>query len=98
QFPELMESEAKVEARVRREMERFTAVWEKIHKDLGALIIQNNFDLPGLRPLGNLEASELYGRVNFLQRLNAEFASYARNHSRFLISDILYLSAQVGMD
>ena len=29
-------------------------------------------------------------------RLNAEFAKYARNHSRFLINDILYLSAQVG--
>ena len=29
-------------------------------------------------------------------RLNAEFANYARNHSRFLINDILYLSAQVG--
>ena len=35
--------------------------------------------------------------MNFLLRLNAEFASYARNHSRFLINDILYLSAQVGL-
>ena len=98
QFPELMEPEAKVEERVHQEMERFRALWERIHKDLGALIIQNNFDLPGLRPLGNLEASEPHGRVNFLLRLNAEFASYARHHSRFLINDILYLSAQVGLE
>ena len=34
--------------------------------------------------------------MNFVLRLNAEFANYARNHSRFLINDILYLSAQVG--
>ena len=97
QFPDLMENEAEIEARVIREMARFESMWKKLHEGLGTLIIQNNFDLPRLRPLGNLEASELFGRVNFLLRLNAEFAKYARNHSRFLINDILYLSAQVGL-
>jgi FkbH-like protein len=98
QFPELMEPEAEVERRVQREMARFESFWEKIHTELGAVIIQNNFDLPHLRPLGNLEASESFSRVNFLLRLNAEFAKYARSHSRFLINDILYLSAQVGLN
>ena len=97
QFPELMEGAVEVESRVRREMARFESMWEKLHAGLGSLIIQNNFDLPRLRPLGNLEASESFGRVSFLLRLNTEFASYARNHSRFLINDILYLSAQVGL-
>jgi len=96
EFPELLEGEAEVEQRVRREMARFQSLWEKIHTGLGAIIIQNNFDLPQLRPLGNLEASQSFGRVNFVLRLNAEFAKYARNHSRFLINDILYLSAQLG--
>ena len=98
QFPELMEAETEVENRVRRETARFESLWEKIHSELGALIIQNNFDLPRLRPLGNSEAIESSCRVNFLLRLNAEFASYARKHSRFLINDILYLSAQVGLE
>ncbi len=97
QFPGLMEPEAEVEQRVRHEIARFEVLWEKIHTELGALIVQNNFDLPHLRPLGNLEASESFSRVNFLLRLNAEFAKYARNHSRFLINDIHYLSAQVGL-
>ena len=97
QFPGLLDAEDEVENRVRHEMARFESLWEKIHKELGALIIQNNFDLPRLRPLGNLEAYQSFGRVNFLLRLNAEFAGYARNHSRFLINDILYLSAQVGL-
>jgi len=95
-FPELLEAEGEVEQRVHREMARFESLWEKIHTELGALIIQNNFDLPCLRPLGNLEASESFGRVNFVLRLNAELAKYARAHSRFLINDILYLSTQVG--
>jgi FkbH-like protein len=98
QFPELLESEAEIEERVRQEFDRFEAIWEKIETKLGALIIQNNFDLPPLRPLGNLEASTACGRVNFLMRLNAKFANYARTHSRFLIHDIQYLSAQVGLN
>ena len=96
EFPELLESEATVEDRIRREMARFESLWEKIHSQLGAVIIQNNFDLPRLRPLGNLEASESFGCINFAMRLNAEFAKYARSHSRFQINDIHYLSAQVG--
>jgi len=98
QFPELMEAEGEVEQRVRREVARFESLWEKIDSEVGALVIQNNFDLPRLRPLGNLEALESFGRVNFLMRLNCEFAAYARKHSRFLINDILYLSAQVGLE
>jgi FkbH-like protein len=96
EFPALLESEAEVEARIRREMAKFESLWEKIHKDLGAVIIQNNFDLPGLRSMGNLEASENFGSVNFVMRLNAEFANYARKHPHVRINDILYLSAQVG--
>jgi FkbH-like protein len=98
QFPELMTAEGEVEQHAEREANRFASLWEKIHTELGSLVIQNNFDLPSHRPLGNLEASESSGRVNFLQKLNAMFASYARSHSRFLINDILYLSAQVGLD
>jgi FkbH-like protein len=98
EFPEFLEAEPAVEARARREMARFEALWEKIESGLGALIIQNNFDLPCLRPLGNLEASEASSRVNFLLRLNAGFAAHARSHARFLINDILYLSAQAGLE
>ncbi len=98
QFPELLENDERVEQRVKEEAARFEALWEGIHAQFGAIIIQNNFDLPRLRPLGNLEASESYSRVNFLMRLNAEMAAYARQHSNFLITDIHYLSAQVGLD
>jgi FkbH-like protein len=97
EFPHLLESAADVDERVEREMVRFRAIWEKIHAGLGSLIIQNNFDLPRVRLLGNLEASVPYGRTSFLTRLNEEFAAYARNHSRFLVNDIHYLSAQVGL-
>ena len=98
QFPDLLEDEAQVEERVEAEMARFTQLWEKVHSELSALILQNNFDLPNLRLLGNIEAAQSFGRVNFLMRLNAEFARYARSHSRLLISDIHYLAAETGLD
>src|SRR6202050_3233554 len=56
EFPGLLETEVEVEGRVRREMARFESLWAKIYAELGAVIIQNNFDFPHLRPLGNLEA------------------------------------------
>jgi len=96
-FPDLLQPEAEVVELARAEMARFEAFWRKIHEDLGAIVIQNNFDLPRSRPLGNIEAAESYGRVNFLLRLNAGFARHAATHSRFLIDDILYLSAQAGL-
>ena len=98
EYPELLDSPRDAEDRVRKELTRFESLWEKIHIGLSAVIIQNNFDLPRLRPLGNLEASQSSGRVNFLLKLNAEFVSYAQNHTRFLINDILYLSAEVGLN
>ncbi len=97
EFPELLETAEQVEQRLHREVDRFKTIWQKIHTQFGAVIVQNNFDLPHLRPLGNLDATESYGRVNFLMRLNAEFAAYARSHQHFLINDIHYLSAQVGL-
>lgn len=96
--PELLENPLEIENRVQRELTRFEAIWEKLHTRLGATIIQNNFDLPRQRPLGNLEATQAFGRISFLMRLNAEFAGYARSHSRFLINDIMYLSAEVGLN
>ena len=97
QFPQLLQADDDVEELVRREMDKFERLWEKIHTQFGSLIIQNNFDLPSLRPLGNLEASEPSGRLHFLLRLNSEFARYAHVHSKFLINDIHYLSARVGL-
>jgi FkbH-like protein len=97
-FPELLAAEEQVEELVHGEMKRFGRFWDTIHNELNAMVVQNNFDFPRSRPLGNLEASESFGRIHFLQRLNAEFARYARQHSRFSINDIMYLSAQVGLE
>lgn len=97
-LPVPLQPEAEITEMLRSEMQRFQSVWEAIGRNTGAWIVQSNFDLPRLRPLGNLEASEPFGRLNYLQRLNAEFARYARKNERLLINDVCYLSAQIGLD
>jgi FkbH-like protein len=97
-WPELMDSEETICERVRQEMGSFITLWEAINSKLSAVVIQNNFDLPQLRPLGNLESFEASGRINFLMRLNTAFSAYVREHPHILINDILYLSAKVGLD
>ena len=80
-----------------KELNRFRTLWSEIQRKYGCTIIQNNFDLPALRPLGNLEAGSPSGRVAFLNRLNAEFARQAAADPKLRIHDIHSLSAEIGL-
>lgn len=95
--PKIFDSEEKVAQSLQEEMDRYRAIWSKLSNELQCLVIQNNFDLPPTRSLGGLDATELYGKTNFLLRLNLEFARAARHHPGIIIHDIHYLSACIGL-
>ncbi len=95
--PPVGASTEEVETDVQEEVGRFRALWAELERKYGCMIIQNNFDLPALRPLGNLEAGTPYGRVAFINRLNAEFARLAALNPKLVIHDIHSLSAEVGL-
>ena len=97
-FPELTDSPEEVQEKLESEYQRFVSVWESLARKYHCTIIQNNFDFPYYRLLGNKDAADIHGRVNFLTRLNLKFAEYADSHSTFLIHDLNYLSAQYGLD
>jgi FkbH-like protein len=97
-LPYLFDPAEKVEQCLNAEMDRYQAIWSKLTDDLGALVIQNNFDLPPTRSLGGLDSTELFGKTNFIMRMNLEFAAAARQNSRLIINDINYLSALIGLD
>lgn len=69
----------------------------KIEPGIHLPIIQNNFEYPYFRLLGNQDASNIHGRTNFISRLNQKFYDYAQHHSNFFINDINYLSANYGL-
>lgn len=75
----------------------FEVMWEKINGSFGSVIIQNNFEQPFFRLMGNKDASDIHGFINFAARLNMKFYEYAENNQSFFINDINYLSADYGL-
>ena len=52
------------------EYAHFEAMWRKITETYGCPIIQNNFEQPFYRLLGNRDAWDVRGKCNFVSRLN----------------------------
>lgn len=97
-LPEILESYDSVEQKLQAEYSRFEQMWSSISEKFGCAIIQNNFELPSTRLMGNREVGCDYGAIDFLTRLNVKFYDYARNHKNFYINDINYVSASFGLD
>ncbi len=97
-FPNINEDSASVEAKLNEEYRRFEELWNRVSEVYHCVIIQNNFELPFFRLLGNKDASDCHGRMNFITRLNQRFYEYAQIHDNFFIHDILYEQASYGLD
>ena len=97
-FPSVSEEPEAADAHVENEFSRFKQLWEKIRERYGCIIIQNNFEYPSFRLLGNSDATDPRGRVSFVNRLNRKFADYSCAHADLHIQDINYLSACFGLD
>jgi FkbH-like protein len=81
---------------LQNEITRFEAIWQALSK-YGCAIIQNNFDLPMHRVLGNLDCYHEHGRTYLINRLNLAFANFAIHQPNLYINDINYLSSWIGL-
>lgn len=79
-------------------VKKFEGLWNHIKEVYHCPIIQNNFELPFYRLMGNRDAADYRGRVNFITRLNLAFYDYAEEHDNFFIHDLNYESASYGLD
>ncbi|MBO5166190.1 MAG: HAD family hydrolase [Lachnospiraceae bacterium] len=98
EYPVAADSAADVEDLLDKSYEHFRVMWDKLRETYHCPVIQNNFEYPYYRLLGNKEASDIHGRISFLNRLNEKFYGYARENANFYINDIQYLSACYGLD
>ena len=98
QYPQLSMSEAEVDALLEADYDHYLKLWGKIENTYHCAVIQNNFEYPFYRLLGNADGTDIHGRVSYINRLNERFAGYAREHKDFFIQDINYLSAAYGLD
>ncbi len=87
-----------VDAGFGTELERFRQMWDSIEKRFSCPVIQNNFELPFYRVMGNSEATSPFGTVNFVTRLNMAFYAEAQKRSGFYINDINWLSSVYGLE
>ena len=93
-YPSLDEN---VENLLKTEYEKYRGIWESIKNRYHCPIIQNNFELPYYRLMGNKEVSDVHGKVNFITRLNLMMDEYAQENENFYICDINYISADYGL-
>ena len=97
-WPEPTDTAEQVDALLEQEYGRFAAMWDKLRETYKCPIIQNNFEYPFFRLMGNQDASNIHGRVNFVTRLNMKFCEYAQTHDEFYIHDINYLAGDYGLE
>ncbi|WP_022772713.1 HAD-IIIC family phosphatase [Butyrivibrio sp. AE2015] len=101
-FPTMDDSAEAVEEKLQKTYQHFETMWKKLSDTYHCPIIQNNFEAPFYRLLGNRDFFDVHGRLSFINRLNEKFAEYARKASdsaeSFFINDINYLSSCYGLD
>ncbi|MCD7726191.1 MAG: HAD-IIIC family phosphatase [Clostridiales bacterium] len=97
-FPSPTDSEAQVEDMLARQYGHFQVMWDKLADKYHCPVIQNNFEYPFYRILGNRDAFDIHGRICFINRLNELFYGYAREHQNFYINDMNYMASAYGLD
>jgi len=97
EYPQMTDSPDAVKAMLDKEFDRFKQMWQVLNSRFNCPIIQNNFEMPLFRLLGNKDCSDYRGRSNFISRLNSMFYEYSQNNGSFYINDINYISASYGL-
>ena len=91
------DSDVAAEEKLAAEVLRWQSFWDACCS-MGAIVIQNNFEFPNVRVMGSFEAVDRRGAVRFVRRMNEALARYAEAHRGFLVNDINYLAAELGLD
>lgn len=96
-FPTTADTPAQVDEMLENEYARFETMWQALARKFSCPVIQNNFDRPNYRLMGNRDVWDVRGRTNFISRLNQKFYAYAAAHEDFYINDLDYLASDYGL-
>ncbi len=96
-YPTAADSKEAVSGLLEAEYQKFEQMWQKISDTYHCPIIQNNFEMPFYRIMGNKDCCDYRGRSNFVNRLNEKFYEYAEKTEGFYINDIHFISASYGL-
>ncbi|MCQ2522954.1 MAG: HAD-IIIC family phosphatase [Lachnospiraceae bacterium] len=96
-YPNLSSSKEDVEALLKAEMDKFSGMWKHLKEKYKCPIIQNNFDYPYYRLMGNKDSYDFHGHTYFVNRLNQAFTEFAADFEGLYICDLNYISADYGL-
>jgi len=82
-YPSITDSEQEICDMMKEEYRQFESMWQSLFNKYQCTIIQNNFEMPKYRLLGNKDASDSHGKINYITRLNAMFYEYAQKNDAF---------------
>ena len=97
-YPVFDDGKEQVSEKLSSQYRHFEVMWDKLAQSYHCPVIQNNFEYPGYRLMGNRDAVDIHGRIAFINRLNLMFAEYAQGHENFYLNDINYVAASYGLD
>lgn len=89
---------AEIDAALDERYARLEQMWKALADKFHCPIIQNNFEMPYYRLLGNRDVYDLHGLTSFVNRLNDRIYAYARENDSFFVNDINWLSANIGLE
>lgn len=98
EMPQVGDSKETVDKKFIDCKEYFLHLWTNLERTYNCTIIQNNFELPFYRLLGNQDSVYYYGFTNFIMRLNLFVSEYAAERNQFFVHDINYEAATMGID
>ena len=98
EYPTMTHNKEDVAGMLHDQYNHFHVMWDKLFQKFNCPIIQNNFEYPHYRLMGNKEATDVHGKIHYVNQLNEKFYEFARKNENFYINDINYLSSCYGLD
>ncbi len=96
-FPSVKDDKNKIDLLLENEFNKYVELWVNLKDKFSCPIIQNNFDPPPYRLLGNKDSSDIHGRLYFINKLNDKISEYAQTHDNLFICDLNYIASDFGL-
>lgn len=96
-FPKIGDNDETIHKIFQAEKDKWNSIWKALTTKLNTIIIQNNFEFPQYRFIGNSAATENTGNVKFIRQLNAFFSTINKDYPNVYINDINYISSEIGL-
>ncbi|OUR98838.1 hypothetical protein A9Q84_05340 [Halobacteriovorax marinus] len=86
-----------LEELIEQELGKYISMWDALQAKFNCPVVQNNFELPMHREMGNLDRTHSQGRSNFVSKINQSFVEEISKRKNIFIHDINYLSSWLGL-